>query len=138
MKACLNCNNQYENKREASKFCSAKCRVAFNRKNPQDRITKVQVQVLYNSMLEMMGKVGVSQERESQKPVQEAGKPLSFDLMKQAVQLPQVAVQAIMRKYWDDKRELGGQDEYNDWLQKLYSDNRLTTKQKDLIKNTNQ
>jgi hypothetical protein len=54
MKICLNCQKEYQNKREASKYCSDKCRVAYNRKHPQNSVSKTQVQVLYNEMLEMV------------------------------------------------------------------------------------
>jgi len=33
MKECLNCKNQYQERRSTSKFCSNKCRAAFARKN---------------------------------------------------------------------------------------------------------
>lgn len=51
MRECLNCKKEYQHKREASKFCSGKCRVKYNRDHPQDKVTKVQMQVLYNMAL---------------------------------------------------------------------------------------
>ena len=48
MKKCLNCEIEYKYKRDASKFCSGRCRVAYNRKNPKQGVTPVQMQVLYN------------------------------------------------------------------------------------------
>lgn len=38
MKLCLNCNKEFEPKKPHGKFCSANCRVAYNRKNPQKPI----------------------------------------------------------------------------------------------------
>lgn len=51
MKACLNCQKSYQSKRDTSKFCSDKCRVAYNRKHPQAGVSKFQMQVLYNNIL---------------------------------------------------------------------------------------
>ena len=63
--------------------------------------------------------------------------PLSFEKLKQTPIFSQVPPQIVMKKYWDEKRELTA-DEYPDWLSRLYSDQRLTDRQKDVIKNTNQ
>lgn len=61
MKACLNCQKEFEHKREAAKYCSDKCRVMYNRRFPKDWVSKTQVQVLYNEMLEMAANLkGVS------------------------------------------------------------------------------
>lgn len=57
MKECLNCKKEYEAKRPHAKFCSVNCRVQYNRTHPKDVITKTQVQVLYNQMLEMMSQL---------------------------------------------------------------------------------
>lgn len=69
--------------------------------------------------------------------------PLSFERLKQQIvpkpveQYYQVPVQVVMKRYWDEKRELTA-DDYPDWLSRLYADTRLNKKQQDLIKNTNQ
>ena len=66
--------------------------------------------------------------------------PLSFaKLNQQATTQAQIPLppQMVMKRYWDEKRELMA-DQYPEWLSQLYSDQRLTIKQKDLIKNTNQ
>lgn len=65
MKLCAYCQKEYANKRDTSRFCSDKCRVAYNRKNPKkgDAITPVQMQVLYNSI---MGAIRAINERNNQ------------------------------------------------------------------------
>jgi predicted nucleic acid-binding Zn ribbon protein len=50
---CLNCKKEFEPKRPHGKFCSDKCRVAYNRANPQNKVTNIQMQVLYAEMLKM-------------------------------------------------------------------------------------
>lgn len=54
MKRCLNCDKEFQHKRNAAKFCSDKCRAAYNRSHPGQAVTKIQVQVLYNEMLDMI------------------------------------------------------------------------------------
>lgn len=134
MKVCLNCQELYENKREASKFCSTSCRVMYNRKHPKPKetITVGQMQNIYNSILEVVGKI--NQRNELPQPVAAAIQAAPFQANKP---VPQVVVQAVMRSYWAEKLDLTP-DDYPDWLKRLYADPRLSSKQKDLIKNTNQ
>lgn len=53
MKECLWCKEQYENKRESSKFCSTSCRVMWNKKygKKKGQVGVDELQVLYNSIL---------------------------------------------------------------------------------------
>jgi hypothetical protein len=60
MKQCLNCKKEFEYKRDSAKFCSDKCRAAYNRTHPQQMVSKVQLQVLYNEMLELIKKAQLS------------------------------------------------------------------------------
>lgn len=53
MKKCLQCEREFEPKRPHGKFCSDKCRVAYNRAHPSNAVTKRQIQALYNEMLEL-------------------------------------------------------------------------------------
>jgi len=57
MKECMNCKNEFEAKRPHAKFCSDKCRVAYNRAHPQQAVTKLQMQLLYNEMLDLARKM---------------------------------------------------------------------------------
>ena len=59
MKECLNCKKGYESRRDFSKYCSTKCRVQYNRNNPKEKVTRVQMQVLYNSILGLVDKMGL-------------------------------------------------------------------------------
>jgi hypothetical protein len=56
MRECLNCKIQYQEKRSTSKFCSNKCRAAYNRGNPTHTVSKTQLQVLYKEMLDLIQK----------------------------------------------------------------------------------
>ena len=42
MKECLHCGEQYEAKRESSKFCSTSCRVMHNRKSQKKKSATIQ------------------------------------------------------------------------------------------------
>lgn len=54
-KKCLYCQKDFVAKKETKKYCSESCKVMFNRKNVvKDAIKPLQVQVLYNAMLEML------------------------------------------------------------------------------------
>lgn len=52
MKQCLNCQKKFEPKKPHGKFCSANCRVQYNRKNPQKPIPASQcMQEMFNSIM---------------------------------------------------------------------------------------
>ncbi len=57
MAKCLYCESEYKAKKSTSRYCSDSCRVMYNRKNkktkPTEGVTKAQMQVLYNQMLEL-------------------------------------------------------------------------------------
>lgn len=57
MKQCLNCHTEFEYKRESAKFCSDKCRATYNRAHPKQLVTPIQMQVLYNEILELASKM---------------------------------------------------------------------------------
>lgn len=132
MRECLNCKREYAFKRAASKFCSDKCRVSYNRKHPrQPLVSQVQLQVLYNSLLEAV-------ERLSNSTLPPTKTSLIAAPVPSQTNLPQVAIKAIMSSYWAEKVEIQDQDAYQSWLKRLNLDNRLTSKQKELIINTTQ
>lgn len=54
MNKCLQCEKEYEAKRSSSKFCCDNCRVKYHRKNPKKSIGKLELTVLYNSILELL------------------------------------------------------------------------------------
>lgn len=54
---CLNCEKEFTAKRETAKYCSTNCRVKWHKKHGSKKgVSEIQVQVLYNSMLEMFSK----------------------------------------------------------------------------------
>jgi hypothetical protein len=129
---CLNCQKEIVGKKSTARYCSIKCRVAHHRKNGKKQgITEPQMQVLYNSFLEairsLKGGLPATQPITPEKDFAQTHQPYSMN----------IPAQIVMRNYWLEKVELTA-DTYPQWLQRLYSDPRLTRKQKELIKNTNQ
>jgi hypothetical protein len=56
----LHCNKEFEEQKDTAKYCSTSCRVMFNRNKPKkDKTisTETKLEVLYNSILEMVGKI---------------------------------------------------------------------------------
>lgn len=57
-KECLECKKEYEAERNNSKYCSSNCRVKYNRKHGiKKSVGKVELGVLYNSILELVEKL---------------------------------------------------------------------------------
>lgn len=134
MKACLNCQKEFEYKRAAAKFCSDKCRVAYNRKHPKEGVTKLQMQVLYNSILDAVNQINAKNGQPEAIAV--VFKPQETPQQSNYNPVPKVAAEAIMRKYVADRMDLTCEEEYLSWLEKLNNDDRLSPKQKELVKNT--
>lgn len=135
MKQCLNCHKEFEYKRESAKFCSDKCRATYNRKYPKQSVSPIQMQVLYNAFLDAVEKIQYS----APKQVYDASKSaptIQDEPFKYVKPIPKVAVDAIMRKYVDDRRDCSCDEEYISWLERLENDERLTSKQRELVKNT--
>lgn len=142
MKDCLQCGEKYENKRETSKFCSDKCRVKYNRKNPKQGVTKLQMQVLYNSVLALV------QNHTNELPpdyqnIKAAGilkanedvEPLSFDKLRE--QIKSQRPPKTMAKYFEDKRDCTCQEDYDSWLAEVEADPYLKPKEKQILKQSN-
>lgn len=137
MKACLNCGQDYKNKRDSSKFCSDKCRVYFNRKNPKPKesVSLLQMQVLYNEMLDWVGKMKhvLPADYMAVKNIEilkEIGQvePISFTKPK---------APKTMAQYFEGKRECTCEDDYHQWVADVEADPYLSTKQKQILKTTN-
>lgn len=57
---CLteDCDNEFESKTGRRKFCSDACKMRYFRKHgKKDSVSLMQVQVLYNAVLDMVGKI---------------------------------------------------------------------------------
>lgn len=90
MKECLWCKKEFQEKKETARYCSTSCRVMFNRKFPKkkDDISKTQLQVIYNAILEKVGELKAAPQTFSIKPqmpvVQHISQPKTFTQYNQA------------------------------------------------------
>lgn len=134
MKECLNCKKGFEQKKETKKFCSDSCRVMWNRKHgKKGAIKPIQMQVLYNSILEAVGKIN------SLGGVNIPSAPLSDQ--NQALNTYQSnSTKPVIRRsyeyYVQEKLACETMDEWEILKSKIEDDPYLTLKQKNfLIKN---
>lgn len=124
MKGCLHCKKEFEAKKETAKFCSTSCRVMWNRKNgnkTKDAIQPFQMQVLYNSLLEMIDKVG----KNNQLP------PVIGTIIAQKSELPVSG--KTFQQYMNDIADLEYEQEFKDKATEIQSATNLSQKQKDLL-----
>jgi hypothetical protein len=133
MKQCLNCQNDFEYKREAAKFCSDKCRAAYNRAHPEKQITKLQLQSLYNAVLEAVEKIQYAapqKEYNSPKlPPTMQDEPLSFGKQRQQTELP--TFQSLLNGMAD----LVFADDKEEYAHKIHAATHLSDKQRELLFN---
>ena len=134
---CLNCQKEFEPKRkDTAKFCSATCRVQYNRVNPKDKVTKVQMQVLYNTMMERLGQIEYKEITEASY----GGKKLDKIAYNKPGQWqepkPKTALKRTPAHWVELRRECSDADEYAQWLENLENDPYLTTREKKDIKAT--
>src|SRR6478735_393114 len=128
MKACMNCKKMFEPKRPHGKFCSDKCRVAYNRSNPTDSVTKIQVQVLYNEMLDLIKKA----KSEPQQPYfgvvtkDEVKWGQSQEPVKITLKRPFVTLEALMN-------ECESREQYELLRVEIEETTHLTLKEKDIL-----
>lgn len=132
---CLNCPKEFEPKRkDTAKFCSATCRVQYNRVNPKEKVTRVQMQVLYNTMMERLGQIEFKPPTGSSfdgkkldkitydEPGQwQEPKPLTFKAPKSAAQ------------YLELKRECETADQWQELWEEINSSH-LSFKEKQILK----
>jgi len=134
---CLNCQKEFEPKRkDTAKFCSATCRVRYNRVNPKDKVTKVQMQVLYNTMMERLGKIEYKAATEASYDVKKLDK-ITYDEPGQWQEpKPKTYIKRTPAHWVDLRRDCTDADQYAKWLENLENDPYLTAREKRDIKAT--
>jgi len=123
MKGCLNCQKEYENKREASKFCSTKCRVMYNRKFPKkkDGVSKTQLQVIYNAILEKVGELKAA--------------PQTFSIKPQMPVVQHISQAKTFTQYNQAKIDCQSEEEWVGLAHEIENDQFLPRKQKNILLN---
>ena len=134
---CLNCQKEFEPKRkDTAKFCSATCRVRYNRVNPKDKVTKVQMQVLYNTMMERLGQIEYKAATEASYDGKKLDK-ITYDEPGQWQEPnPKTYIKRTPAHWVDLRRDCTDADQYAKWLENLENDPYLTAREKRDIKAT--
>lgn len=149
MKACLNCEKEYQHKRESSKFCSDKCRVMYNRKNKVDREKQLEKGIMeilnetkaavkqMSSDLFMFGQARMDGQPliagitpETPFKVVASDEPLSFDKMKQEITSKPTYLQLL-----NGMANIHFSDEKEDYAKKIYAADHLSQRQIDALIN---
>ena len=133
MKECLHCKKGFEPKKPTRKFCSDSCRVMYHRKHgKQDTVSKVQMQVLYNSLMDKIEQMA-SQPISVLPPTQIA----SFNgVISSTTVTPKVGIKRTPAHWVELRRDCETADDYAKWLSDLDADQFLTTREKQQIKQT--
>ena len=130
---CLNCPNEFEPKRkDVAKYCSVKCRVQYGRKNPGNSVTKVQMQVLYNSMMEAIGKIVVIPTKEVYD-----SPPLKITYDEPPKYQPARTTLKSFDWYRLAKKDIEDEDDWQKMKTEIEEAPNLTQKQKNLLLTTN-
>lgn len=127
MKQCLNCQTEFQYKRGAAKFCSNKCRAAYNRAHPKQSVTPIQMQVLYNSVLEAINQINARN-----------GQPPAFGAVIEPIKPNRIQSQddlPTFQSLLNGMASLLFADDKNEYELKIRSATHLTDKQRELLLN---
>lgn len=121
MKVCLNCEKEFQEQRETAKFCSTNCRVKYHQKNngkKTEKVTNLKLTVLYNSLLEVIEKIGKNSYAFSN-PNQHANPLPKVPSIKRSFEYYQTArIECVDIQQWNELKE------------QIMNDPFLTSKQK--------
>lgn len=135
MKECLNCKSEFKEQRSTAKFCSNKCRAAHNRQKPENKVTKMQLQVLYNAFLDAVGKIQYSAPKEiydAPKKPNIQDEPLSFNKLRETIENKEPSFQELL----NGMAGILFTDEKNDYAQKIHACKNLTDRQRQTLLNS--
>ena len=130
---CNHCKKEFEAKRETAKYCSTSCRV-MNNKRKQDIVplSAIQVQVLYNAMIEMTENIN---DRLDKLGAYLGGSQRIMPNI--SATAPAQAFNGTIRKsveqYITEKREILQESDWITLKEEINNDANLTAKQKLLI-----
>ena len=138
MKGCLHCKKEFEAKKGTAKFCSTSCRVMWNRKNgnkTKDAIQPFQMQVLYNSMMDLIDKTiaKFGEIPEFEIPIgilpSQNGIP---DTISHTIK-QKLGIEKTFQQYMNEISDLEYEQEFKDKATEIQAATNLSQKQKDLL-----
>ena len=135
MKQCLQCEKEFDGKRDSAKFCTVNCRVKWNRKNgKKSDIKPIQMQVLYNQILDAVGRIG---SQNGLPPPVGAVMPLKSNFSTIVVAEPKVNLQKSFDWYRVAKKEIELPEDWEQMKLEIMASTILSDKQKNLLLTTN-
>lgn len=135
MKECLNCNKNFKEKKDSAKYCSDKCRVQWNRKNPKKEkgLSELQqMKVLYNALMLKIDNLALPT---VSLPINDF-KQGFIGVVPQIEVKPKTAIKRTPAHWIELRRECQDADDFAKWLEDLENDQFLTIREKSQIKQT--
>lgn len=135
MKSCEQCGTQFSFKRDSAKYCSTKCRVKWNRAHPKIAVSKIQMEVLYTQMLDLVSEMKERLEQQTKMSSQEIPEikrvPNYF-----APNIPKKEFKLVrtVENYLQLKEECECVEDWKNLKEEIMSSN-LSPKQKSLLTN---
>jgi hypothetical protein len=130
MKECLHCKKQFQPKKETAKFCGTSCRVMYNRKHGSKKsVSLVQIQVLYNSLLEVAERLSNISNANAGFKTEVNGTPIGLSHTTKQ----NLGIEKTFQQHMNDLSELDTEYEYKRKFDEIQAATNLTTKQKDLL-----
>jgi hypothetical protein len=128
---CQKCGKEFTPKKETAKFCSVSCRVGYHKKHgKKNTLNPVQVQVLYNTIMEKLGAIQFSPATAKSYD----GSKLDLKGVDEAGMFPKQSVQPrTFTWYMQAKNECEHEDEWRKLERQIQADPLLSTKQKNLL-----
>lgn len=133
MNRCLNCENEYEPKRAASKFCSDNCRVKYHRKHgKKNSVSKFQLDVLYNSLLGLAERIekGLPSVQQEFKERQLSN---SLNGLSNLGSVPKIKIRRTFENFVTLKRECECEEDWLKLRQEIENADNLSQKQIHLL-----
>jgi hypothetical protein len=134
-KQCEQCEKEFEYSRDAARFCSGKCRVKWNRNHPKKEVTKIEMEVLYNQMLDL-----VSEMKNNLVSVQpNINSVISGTLVTNEstswVEKPQLKIKRSFENYQQLRMDCENEEDWVNLKDEILDCSHLTQKQKTLLTN---
>jgi hypothetical protein len=134
MKECLHCKKEFEAKRDSAKFCSTSCRVMYHRKHGKKKdVTPLQMQVLYNSMLELVDKMGTGPLQVQRVPPLSKKEETAMFNYEHKDQLTTISDAPTFQDFLNGMEKLYFPDEKEEYALKIRAATHLSEKQRNLL-----
>jgi hypothetical protein len=135
-KQCEQCEKEFEYSRDAARFCSGKCRVKWNRNHPKKEVTKIEMEVLYNQMLDLVSEMKnnlAAVQPNINYVISEIAVPNNEHIM--SVGKPQIKIKRSFENYQQLRIDCENEEDWVELKEEILNCEHLTQKQKTLLTN---